>query len=702
VSLKAILENRLLRLSGPLPASQMFLRSARVNEGLSELSEITLEFISPDRKLDLSKIVGQKMKVEIKTAEDAWRSFAGTCIEAQYLGLYEGYGLYSAELRPWLWFLTRAHDNRIFQEKKVNEIIKEVFQEHGFSDFEFKLSGTYQQRHYTVQYRESDFDFVSRLMEEEGLYFFSSVQSDKETLVIADDIGAHSPVKEKSTIDFNFRETEYRRRDDHIFEWQSQEQVTSGKVTLTDYDFEKPKSKLKVTKEIAKGTHGHKSYEIYEIPGRYRETSLGENYARVLMEQKAAEHQTRSAVGNVRTLAVGETFKLQGHPRADECQEYLIKRATHLMQIETDYESDDTLGAILPGRLDMGEKNRDTYRCMFDVQPKATVFRAPRKTPWPEVPGLLLATVTGPSGEEIHTDKYGRIKVQFHWDLDGQNDEHTTCWVRTVMPWTGKGWGFVAIPRIGQEVVIQFENGDPDRPICTGMLYNADTMPPYPLPDNKTRSGIQSRSTKDGGETNYNELVFEDKKGEEFIRFHAEKNFWHTIENDAVVRIGLDKKDPGDLTTTIHRHRTETIKTGDLTLTVETGNEIRDIATDQTIDIGANRAVTIQANDDLDIKGNLTEKVTGNMDTSVTGNQSDKVTGNITIDAKGKIDMKALGKITVSSVQEIELKVGPSSIKIDNTGVTIKGMMVKVDGTMMTEVKGGIVTIVKGGFVLIN
>ncbi len=702
MSLKAILENRLLRLTGPLPANQMFLRSARVKEGLSELSEITFEFISPDRALDLSKIVGQEMKVEINTAEDDWRPFAGTCIEAQYLGLYEGYGLYTAELRPWLWFLTRARDNRIFQEKKVDDIIKDVFQEHGFSDYEFKLSRTYEQRLYTVQYRETDFDFLSRLMEEEGIYYFSVVKSGKETLILADGGGAHSPVPEVSTIAFNEREQEYRRRDDHIFEWQSQEQVTPGKVTMTDYCFEKPKADLKVASSTPKGAHGHKNYEVYEIPGHYRETSLGEHYARVLMEQKAAEHQTRSAVGNVRTLGVGLTFTLDGHPRNAECQEYLIKRATHLMQIETDFESDDTAGAILPGRLDLGENNKDTYRCIFDVQPKATVFRAPRKTPWPAMPGLLLAKVTGPSGEEIYTDKYGRIKVQFHWDLDGKNDEHTTCWVRTVMPWTGKGWGFIAIPRIGQEVVIQFENGDPDRPICTGMLYNADTMPPYGLPDNKTQSGVKSRSSKSGGEANYNELVFEDLKGEEFIRFHAEKDYFQTVENDAVVNIGLDKKDPGDLTTTIHRHRTETIKTGDLTLTVETGNEIRDIATDQTIDIGANRAVTIQSNDDLDIKGNLTEKITGNMDTSVTGNQTDEVTGNIKIDAKGTIDVKALGKITVSSVQEIELKVGGSSIKVDNTGITIKGPMVKVDGQMMTEVKGGVVTIVKGGFVLIN
>lgn len=263
--------------------------------------------------------------------------------------------------------------------------------------------------------------------------------------------------------------------------------------------------------------------------------------------------------------------------------------------------------------------------------------------------------MTGPSGEEIYTDQYGRIKVQFPWDRDGQNDEHTTCWVRVVTPWSGKAWGMIAVPRIGQEVVIQFEDGDPDRPICTGMLYNADTMPPYALPDNMTQSGVKTNSSKGGG--GFNELMFEDKKDKELVRLQSEKDYVEIIKNNATITIGLEKKDPGDLTMTVQNSRTETIKKGDLTLTVETGNEKRDIKTDRTEKIGANAK----------------QEVGGNKETKVTGNQKTDVTGNKTEDVTGSFTSKVMQSISIESMVEIELKVGASSIKLDHSGITIKG-----------------------------
>lgn len=701
-------ENRSLTLECGVPASKVVLKNAKVVEGLSRLTETRVEMLCTDEDVNLQDFVGEPM---ILTLEEETRSgkiahhFSGTCISAEFVGYYQGDLHLVAEVRPWLWFLTRTMENRIFQTQTAPDIIKSVLGDYGFTaDVTERLQETYAKRIYCVQYRETDFDFISRLMEEEGIYYFFRQDGKKLKLVLADGVQAHQTAKGKAEIPFFFREQAgYRRDRDHIFEWGGHTAVTSGKVTLMDYDFENPKSDLRKVKSIPLGKHGHKSYERYDYPGHYREAGLGETRARVRMEAEAARHLRSRAMGNPRGLRAGDTFTLTQHPRSEVNREYLTVSMVHHLQIETDYEDaevrhnpfldrDEQVGANAPG-----EGRQDTYRCEFEVIPGQVPFRAPLTTRWPAIPGLHTAVVTGPKGEEIHTDKYGRIKVQFHWDRLGKKDENSTCWVRVVMPWTGKNWGMIAIPRIGQEVVIQFEEGDPDRPICTGMLYNNDTMPPYELPKNMTRSGVQTRSTKDGGATNYNELVFEDKKGEEFVRFHAEKNFWHTVENDAVVRIGLDKRDKGDLTQTIHRHKTETIKTGDHTFTVETGN--------QTIFIKTNHEETIEGTCDQTITGNTTQTIKqGNLTRKVA--QGNEV---VTV-SKGNYSLRtSLGSITEQAMQKIEMKVGSNFIKIDQMGVTIKGMMIKIEGTAMIEakapmstVKGDATLILKGGITMIN
>lgn len=687
---KAILENRKLRMTGPLPESQMFIKAARVSEGLSKLTETTVDFMSPDKKLDLGKVVGKPITVKMMTGDDdsdQWREFVGTCIEARYIGLHEGYGYYSLEVRPWLWFLTRTRNNRIFQELNAIDIIKKIFGDHGFSNFTVQVNRTPDERLYTVQYNESDYDFICRLMEEEGIYFYSTVKNSIDHLMIADDIGAHSPVKDAASIKFYLREAEYRRNEDHVFEWRGSEAVTSGKVTLNDWNFEKPKAELKTAKAMAKGNHSHKNYELYRYPGHYRETALGDVYARIEMEANAAEFQVRNGIGNVRTLATGATFKLTEHFRDGENQDYLIVSGIHLMQTEPDAEDESQAvqdNDKVPHTIKFEKENRDMYRCTFSVLPKNTPFRAKRTTAWPRIPGILIAKVSGPSGEEIYTDKYGRIKVQFPWDRDGKNDENTTCWVRVTTPWSGKGWGMVHVPRIGQEVVIQFEDGDPDRPICTGMLYNADTMPPYGLPDNMTQSGIKTNSSKGGG--GFNELMMEDKKGEELVRIQSEKDYVEIIKNNATITIGMEKKDPGDLTQTIYANKTETIKTGDMTFTVETGNEIRHIETDQTQTIG----------------GNQTEEVTGNVEVSVIGDQTHDTKGKLTETVTGAFKSTVTGSITIESKQKIELKVGGNSITIDQSGITIKGIMIETNASGMATHKAGGMMTIQGSLVNIN
>ena len=408
-------------------------------------------------------------------------------------------------------------------------------------------------------------------------------------------------------------------------------------------------------------------------------------------------------------MGVGQTFKLKDHPRVNDNDEFLIVSAIHMMQVDTDYEDLEKELRQVGGRLNF-DNNDDTYRCVFEVQPKTTQYRAPQVTPWPRIPGMQTALVVGPSGEEIHTDGYGRILVQFHWDRLGQRDEDSSCWVRCVMPWTGKNWGMYALPRIGQEVAIMFLEGDPDRPICTGMFYNQDTLPPYELPTNKTQTGIVTRSTKSGSASTFHELIFEDKKDAEFIRLQSERDYKETIKNNAEITIGLEHQDDGDLTQTIHRHKTETLNTGDMTFTVSEGNEIRSIATDQTEDIGNDRtqtigndsSVTISNNSSLDVASNLTETVGADMSTSVGSNQTVDVGSNQTVDVGSNQDVTAGQKITIDAGSEILLKVGGSSIKINALGVTIKGKMIKLNGSTVTEVKGGVSLILKGGITNIN
>jgi len=715
-TITAILENRKLKMSGPLPETKMFIKAARVIEGLSTIYEGTIDFMSLDRDIDLAVLVGQTHKIRIQIAEEEggqWREFVGTCVEAQFVGLHEGYSFFSLEIRPWLWFLTKTSNNRIFQNVNAVDIIKKIFSDRGFSDYTITTSRAPDPRIYTVQYNESDFDFISRLMEEEGMYYFSTVTGGKDMLSIVDSSGAHQPVPGAATIDFKMREPSYRRSEDHIFEWRGGEAVRSGKVTLRDYNFETPRADKTTVKALPKGNHSHKNYEQYKYSGHYRENALGDIYSRIRMEAEAVPQALRNGIANVRTIATGATFTLAGHTRSADNQQYLIASGVHMMQIEVQAEDETQqvqnqtggrkggdAAPDIPGTITFDEKNKDSYRCTFQSLAKTVPFRAPLTTPWPKIPGILLAKVTGPAGEEIHTDKYGRIKVQFPWDRevdfkgDGKGHETSSCWVRVVTPWAGKNWGMIAVPRIGQEVVIQFEDGDPDRPICTGMLYNADVMPPYALPANMTQTGIRTRSSKGGGDANYNELVFEDKKGEEFIRFHSEKDFLHTVENNAVVKIGMDKKDPGDTTTDIYNSRTETIHKGDLTLTVATGNEVRDIKTDRTEKIGANATQNVM--------GNKKMAVTGNYEGSTGGNSKAAVTGNSETSVTGTTKHSSTGAMTIESPASITLKVGGNSIEITPAGITIKGIMIKSEASAIAEHSGSAMMTIKGGIVMIN
>lgn len=664
------LSNRIIRMKGPLPEEKMFLKCATIKEGLSELTEITMDVFSPDNKIDLGKLVGKQFTVRVQRHNKEWREFHGIAISATALGHTGKYALYQIIVRPRFWVLTKATDSRIFQNMNAPDIIDAVLGDAGLaSDVTKKLSGSYASREYCVQYRETYYDFICRLMEQEGMYFYFDHTGSREKLVLCDGAGSHSAIKGGDTVEYHEPEGDsYRRRLDHIFGWTGDERITTGSVTLDDYDFVKPKSDLMVTKNMFKGNHDYKGFAHYDYPGRYHDVSLGDHYAKVRVENLAHEFQTKDGRGNVRTLAVGATYKMIEHERASENAEYLITKASYLIQI--DPEDDDSQGhkRTLPGQLEFDEDNKDAFICDFTVIPKATQFRADHNTPWPEIAGVQTAVVTGPSGEEIYTDKYGRIKVQFHWDRDGEKNEKTTCFIRHMTPWSGKNWGMIHVPRIGQEVVVQFEEGDPDRPLVVGMLYNNDTMPPYALPDRMDEMGIVTRSTKSGSADTFHELIFKDEKGKEDIRFQSERDYHQKIKNNAEITIGLEHKDKGDLTQTIHRNKTETlnegddklqIKKGDQTILIDTGSQTQTIKKDQT--------ETIEGKADRTVTGNVTETIK-------TGNYTQKISA---------------GKGTITAAQSFEIKVGGSSIKLTPGSIEIKSPMIKLNASGMGEFKAG-------------
>jgi type VI secretion system secreted protein VgrG len=424
--------------------------------------------------------------------------------------------------------------------------------------------------------------------------------------------------------------------------------------------------------------HSHANNEIFDYAGDYVNGDDGAGYARARIEADQAQYELVSGAGDTRGLAVGGLFKLTDFPREDQNREYLIVSATHEL-ISNEYESVPT-AELTP-----------VYTCSFKAIESKVQYRSPRITRKPFVQGPQTAVVVGKSGEDIWTDKYGRVKVQFHWDRYGKNDENSSCWVRVSHPWAGKNWGAIAIPRIGQEVIVDFLEGDPDRPVITGRVYNADQMPPYALPDNMTQTGILTRTTKEGNAKTCNELRFEDKKDAEEIYLHAEKDMNVVVENNATLKVGFDKKDPGDQKIDVYKNRTVTIDQGNDKLQIKTGNR------DVLIDTGNHTVSIAKGNDKLDVG-------TGNREVIVsTGNHSLSIkTGNQTT----KID---LGKSSLEAMQSIELKVGGNSVKIDQTGVTIKGIMVTIEGTAkadikspMTSVNGDGMVMVKGGIVMIN
>jgi type VI secretion system secreted protein VgrG len=513
----------------PLGDGVAVLRSMVGVEALSELFVYEVELVSDRADVGASEVLGQSVTVRLQAgpAEDQVRHWNGrvTAFEQVDHG-DDGMSRYRLTVRPWLWYLTRRADCRIFQNSSVPDILRKVFEAAGFGDFEYELGGTYAAREYVVQYRETDFDFVSRLMQSEGIYYCFRHAANKHTLILADGPHAHEPTVGYEQVPFAPPDAHRDTHIEYVRRWKASAEVESGQYAHADYDFKRPRAHLYAIAK-APSDDGVSGLEVYDYPGGFLTHGEGDAYARVRLEQTRGEGRAWTGESNARGLTVGNLFALIDHPREDQNQRYIIVSARYSL--------------VAHGVRSHAEPEEEPFACDFRAIRSEVAFRPPRRAPKPRALGPQTALVVGPEGREIWTDKYGRIKVQFFWDREGHADENSSCWIRVSQPWAGSGWGAQFIPRIGQEVVVDFLEGDPDRPIVTGSVYNGTNDPPFKLPDNGTQSGVRTSSSPRGSRLNANEIRFEDARDNEELFIQAEKTQTTLVKGNQSVTVGANR-----------------------------------------------------------------------------------------------------------------------------------------------------------------
>jgi len=707
---------RRLKVRTPLGGDALLLNGFSGQEAISRPFSFQLQCVAENAiKVPFEALLGENINVEIALPGGAKRFINGCCLRVAQGARDTIFTRYLIDIVPKPFLLTRKTQSRIFQHVSIPDILKDVLKDF---DVIYELKGTFQPRDYCVQYREPDWAFASRLMEEEGFYYFFKHGDGSHTMVVANSPERHPPLPVKSTLYFDVVSGGVRD-EDRINTWEKAQELRSSKVTLWDHCFELPHKHLEaeypIDVTVAAGKSSHKLklkanplLELYDYPGAYAQRFDGINKgggeqpaeiqkifqdnartAEVRMQSEAAGSVLVHAASNCRQIVSGHEFTLERHFEGDGT--WVVYQVEHVASEGADLRS---------GGGDFSYQNH------FSCFPIALPFRPPRVTPIPVVRGTQTAVVVGPAGEEIFTDKYGRIKVQFHWDRQGKKDSDSSCWVRVATSWAGQRWGAIHIPRIGQEVVVDFLEGDMDQPIVIGSVYNAECMPPYDLPANKTQSGVKSRSTLNGGPPNFNEIRFEDKKGSEQVLVHAEKNQDIEVENDETHWVGHDRKKTidHDETTHVKHDRTETVDNNE-TITVH-ANRTETVNKDESVTIYGNRTLSVNKDQSMSVEiGNQSTVIKiGNQSTEI--KLGDQSTGIKMGNQSTKLD---LGQSSTEAMQSIELKVGQSSVKIDQMGVTIKGMMIKIEGQIQTEVKGTMTQIngdallqLKGGITMIG
>jgi type VI secretion system secreted protein VgrG len=576
---------RMFELTTPLKDDQgkdlLLFRAMQAREELGRLPEFGISAVSTRVGIDPGALLGKKVTVKMELQSGGFREFNGHVTRFGQGGMVGRHHHYQMTVRPWLWFLTRTADCRVFQKKTAADIIRDVLTDKeyravpAFADGDPLAALTekskYPEREYCIQYRETDFNFVSRLLEEEGIYYFFVHKNGEAQLKLVDSLSGHKPLDHNATIAYFPPHRQTRADEEYIRTWTFAQHIQPGFVTLDDYDFKKPKANLIVTTGILE-SHDQADHEVFDYPGEYvnpdtvaldKILEQGDHYASARVNELHAEFDRAEAECNVREAAVGRLFTLENALRPDQDREYLILGASYQL-LDNAYET----SAAEPAG----------YDCRMTVLPSAQQFRPARITPEPRMNGPQTAVVVTHNDEDITCDEFGRIKVRFHWDREhkGKNDENASCFIRVAHAWAGARWGAIFLPRVGQEVLVHFLEGDPDQPLIMGSVYNADQMPPYDLPANKTQSGIKTRSTKEGGPSNFNEFRFEDKKGQEEVVLHAERNLSTSVEADESRSVGHDRSTTigHDDTLRVKNKHTVTVKEGPAELFVDGNNRV--------------------------------------------------------------------------------------------------------------------------------
>jgi type VI secretion system secreted protein VgrG len=670
--------NRVFIAHTPLAPDMLMFESLSGHEQLSQLFEFRLSMLSPSQDITAEQLLGRNVTVEVETQGLGRRYLNGDVTRFALIAREGRYWRYEAILRPWTWYMTRTSNCRIFQNKTALDIVLEVlFYPYGnVSSWSLlnRTTETYRKWDYCVQYQETDFNFVSRMMEHEGIYYWFEHAMGKHTLIIADSPGAHQALPGHAQIPYIAPDPAVIADEEHIESWVVSKQVDTGGYVTDDYDFTKPRAKLEQRKNHPLG-HANDNYKFYDWPGGYTQPAPdGERYAKVRLEELQAPHEILHGRTNVRGMAPGYHFNLYRNPRGDQNRDYVVLSVDYWWK-ETPYTTQDEEGTL----ADMA----------INCQPLAEQFRPPRVTPKPLTNGPQTAVVVGPAGEEIYTDGYGRVKVQFRWDREGKRDENSSCWIRVSHPWAGSNYGGIYIPRIGQEVIVDFIGGDPDYPIITGRVYNADQMPPWKLPDHKTQSGILTRSTLKGTPDNANMLRFEDRKGAEEIRMHAQRNLVTSVEHNEGHGVGNNRHSSiggnevlnvaGNHDLYIQGNRTEGIG----------GTEVRIVSSDQFLTVvGMSMQTFMGMTHRFQMGPRMTTIQSGDF-LNVQNDRVELIGGSSALDAQQDVYIKAGMAVTIEANTTITLKTATSFIEIGPSGVVIEGPLVRINcgGAAMPAMK---------------
>ncbi|MCR2747162.1 type VI secretion system Vgr family protein [Limnobacter parvus] len=661
--------NKLISLSGSAPLDEVHFRSARLHEALSENSTGTVYLESDSATLNADDFLGKNLCLAFETREQSKRYFDGVIVEMEQVSMATGGRCaYRLELKSWTWLLGKNQEFRVYQNKNIPAIVAEVIARHGHPSVRFidRSIGAKRVWEYVVQYGESDLNFIRRILEQEGVYFYFENANNSHTLVLIDSSTAHASFPGYDSLTYDPAAQGGRLTPQEIIASMAmRKSIEPPRHAHTDYNFKTPSSSLLVNSQ-GKAESYNSAFEVFEYPGEYENEGEGAHYSQLRHEEAQARQLVFNASTAARGVSAGYLLKTVCKDNPAFSKSLLIV-STRIGIHESEPEANG--GA------------QSDFDCQFEAIESSQPFRPERKTRKPQVRGPLPALVVGPEGREIHTDEFGRIKIQFYWDRYGLRNENSSCWVRVASLSAGKGWGFVAIPRIGQEVVVSFEDGDPDRPLVTGMSFNAEQTPPYSLPGNKTVSGLRSQSSEKGSPSNFNELRFDDKLGSEYVWFQAEKDYMSLIKNNSSTEIR------GNSNSLLHGNLIEEIK-ADVSRTV-----LGQVS--QQID----KALSLTANDDVlaTVQGLFSLMNNGQITISTAGQCSLKSRGSTDVDAVGNLNLSTdmLGNVKagvglkLSAGLFMSLNVGASSIVMTPVGIKISSPSITYGGGAEAEGAGG-------------